>query len=47
MANLETLAKDSLMYKLYNNLINTENLMKNISFNENYKISSIDVENLI
>ena len=47
MANLETLAKDSLMYKLYNNLISTENLMKNISFNENYKISSIDVENLI
>lgn len=47
MANLETLAKDSLMYKLYNNLINTENLMKNISFNENYKINSIDVENLI
>lgn len=47
MANLETLAKDSLMYKLYNNLISTENLMKNISFNENYKINSIDVENLI
>lgn len=47
MANLETLAKDSLTYKLYNNLISTENLMKNISFNENYKISSIDVENLI
>lgn len=47
MANLETLAKDSLMYKLYNNLISAENLMKNISFNENYKINSIDVENLI
>ena len=47
MANLETLAKDSLMYKLYNNLISTENLMKNILFNENYKINSIDVENLI
>lgn len=47
MANLETLAKDSLMYKLYNNLISTENLMKNISFDENYKINSIDIENLI
>lgn len=47
MANLETLAKDSLMYELYNNLITTEKLMKNISFNENYKINSIDVENLI
>lgn len=47
MANLKTLAKDSLMYKLYNNLISAENLMKNISFNENYKINSNDVENLI
>ena len=47
MVNFETLAKDSLMYKLYNSLISTENLMKNISFNENYKINSIDIENLI
>ncbi len=47
MVNLETLAKDSLMYKLYNSLISTENLMKNISLNENYKIDSIDIENLI
>ena len=47
MVNLEILAKDSLMYKLYNSLISTENLMKNISFNENYKINSIEIENLI
>lgn len=47
MINLETLAKDSLMYKLYNSLISTENLMKNISFDENYKINSIEIENLI
>ena len=32
MVNLETLAKDSLMYKLYNSLISTENLMKNNVF---------------
>ena len=47
MINLETLAKDSLMYKLYNSLISTENLMKNISFDENYIINSIEIENLI
>lgn len=47
MVNLETLAKDSLMYKLYNSLISTENLMKNISFNEKYKINSNEIENLI
>lgn len=47
MINLEILDKNSLMYKIYNSLIGTENLMKNISFNENYKINSMDVENLI
>lgn len=47
MVNLETLAKDSLMYKFYNSLISIENIMKNISFNENYKINSIDIEKLI
>ena len=35
------------MYKLYNSLISTEILMKNISFDENYKINSIEIENLI
>ena len=47
MVNFETLAKDSLMYELYNSLISTEKLMKNISLNENYKINSIDIEKLI
>lgn len=47
MINFETLTKDSLIYKLYNGLISAENLMKNISFNENYKINSIDLEKLI
>ena len=47
MINLETLSKNSLMYKIYNNLISTENLMKNISFNEYYKINSVDIQNLI
>ena len=47
MVNFETLTKDSLIYKLYNGLISAENLMKNISFNENYKINSIDLEKLI
>ena len=47
MVNLEMLIKDSLMYKIYYSLISTENLMKDILFNENYKINSIDVENLI
>lgn len=47
MVNLETLAKDSLMYKLYNSLISTENLMRNISFNEKYKINTKEIENLI
>lgn len=47
MLNLETLVKDSSIYKIYNNLINAEILMKNISFNSKYKINSIDVENLI
>ena len=35
------------MCKLYNSLISTEKLMKNISLNENYKINSIDIEKLI
>lgn len=30
LINLEKLDKESLMYKLYNNLICVENLMKNI-----------------
>lgn len=47
MVNLEMLTKDSLIYKIYNNLLNTDNLMKNIIFNNNYKINCIDVENLI
>lgn len=45
--NLEKLDKDSLMYKLYSNLINTEDLMKNISFNKNYKINRNEIEELI
>ena len=35
------------MYKLYNSLISTENLMRNISFNEKYKINTKEIENLI
>lgn len=45
--NLEKLNNDSLMYKLYSNLIKTEDLMKNISFNKNYKINRNEVEELI
>ena len=47
MLNLETLVKDTLIYKIYNNLLSTENLMKNISFNKNYKINSSDIIELI
>lgn len=47
MLNLETIAKNSSIYKVYHNLLNAENLMKNISFNSSYKINHIDVENLI
>lgn len=47
MANLETLDRNSLIYKLYSSLIDTENLMKNISFNEYYKINRSNVEALI
>lgn len=47
MLNLENISKDSSIYKIYNNLLNAENLMKNISFNNSYKINCIDVENLI
>ena len=47
MANLETIAKNSLIYKIYQNLLNAENLMRNISFNSNYEINHIDVGNLI
>ena len=45
--NLETIAKNLLIYKVYNNLLNVEILMKNISFNPSYEINHIDVENLI
>ena len=47
MLNLENINKDSLTYKIYSTLLNTEKLLKNISFNPNYKINSIDVANLI
>lgn len=47
MINLEMLDKGSLMFKIYNNLMVVENLMKNISFDENYKITSTDVIKLI
>ncbi len=47
MVNLEMLDKDSLMPKIYNNLIVVENLMKNIAFDESYKINSVDVKKII
>ncbi len=47
LINLEMLDKNSLMYKLYDNLINVEDLMRNILFNGTYKINSVDVEILI
>lgn len=47
MINLEKLDKESLMYKLYNNLICAESLMKNISFNENYNINNFEIEDII
>ena len=47
MINLEKLDKESLIYKLYNNLICVENLMKNISFNPTYNINSFEIEDII
>ncbi len=47
MLNLEKLPKDSLIYKIYSNLLKTENLMEKISFQQNYKINYTDIDNLI
>lgn len=47
MVNLATLYENSLIYKIYINLIKTENLITDISFNCNYKIKCADVESLI
>lgn len=47
MLNLEMIPKDSLIHKIYNNLLNAEKLMENISFNKNYTINCINIENLI
>ena len=47
MINLEETSKSSLVYKIYDNLLIAESLMKNISFNKNYKINCSDVKNLI
>lgn len=47
MLNLEMIQKNLFISKIYNNLINVEKMMRNISFNENYKINCIDIENII
>ena len=45
--NLETSIQESLLNKLYHTLVITEDLMKNISFDESYKINCTDITNLI
>lgn len=44
MINLDVLKQDSLIYKIYKNLINAEILMKSISFEEKYKINIADIK---
>ena len=47
IVNLEASIQESLLNKLYHALVITEDLMKNISFNESYKINCVDITNLI
>lgn len=47
MLNLTCLNKNTLIYKIYNNLVSAEKLMINISFNKSYKINNNDIIQLI
>ncbi|MDO5569005.1 MAG: hypothetical protein Q4G04_02690 [bacterium] len=45
--NLETINNDSLIHKLYSNLISVAKLMGNISFKENYQITNAETSSII
>lgn len=47
LLNLNNYDKESLIYNIYYNLLTTENFMKDIVFNLNYKINKNTIEDLI
>lgn len=47
LLNFEELDKNTLLYKLYSNLITVEQMMRYISFSMNYKINSTDLLKLL
>lgn len=47
LLNLKTINKNSLLYKIYDVLIEIESLMKNIVFGKNFKVDNIQLDVLL